>query len=50
MLNVTLLQDGVHHVEVDGRHTDVHVNVNGHLLSALRAPEVDLQMAPKPNT
>lgn len=50
VLNATLLQDGVHHIEVDGRHTDVHINVNGHQLSAVGAPEVDLEMAPKTNT
>lgn len=50
MRHVILLQDGVHHIQVHGRHTDVHVNVDGHQLSALGPPEVDLQMAPKSNT
>lgn len=50
VLHVTLLQDGGHQSEVPGRHTDVHVDVDGHLFITLRAPEIDLQMAPKPNT
>lgn len=50
MLDVTLLQDGVHHIQVHGGHMDVHINVDGHHLRALGAPEVDLQMAPKSNT
>lgn len=50
VLHLSLLQDGVHHIEVHGRHMDVHINVNGHLFRTLRAPEIDLQMTPKPNT
>lgn len=50
MLYVILLQDGVYHIQVDGRHMDVHINTDGHQLRALGAPEVELQMAPKPNT
>lgn len=49
MLHATLLQLGEHYVEVHGRHTDVHINVDGHLLGALGVPEVDLQMAAKFN-
>lgn len=47
MLYVALPQHGVHYVEVLGWYVDVHIDVDGHLLSALRAPHVDLQMAPK---
>lgn len=50
VLHVMLLQDGVHHIHVHGRHMDVHINVDGHQFSTVRAPEIDLQMAPKPNT
>lgn len=50
MLHVTLLQGGVHHIQIHGGHADVHVNVDVHQLSALGAPEVDLQMAAKSNT
>lgn len=50
VFNVTLLQDGVHHIEVHGRHTDVHIDVDSHQLRGLGSPEVDLQMAAKSNT
>lgn len=50
MLHVTLLQQGVQHVEVDGRYADVHISADGHNLSTLGAPEINLQMAPEENS
>ena len=50
VLHAALLQQGVHHVSMDGIHMDVHVNVDGHQLRALGPPEVNLQMAPQTNT
>ena len=49
-LHVTLLQHGADQIQVGGRHVDVHINVDGHQLSAVGAPEVDLQGAPQANT
>ena len=45
-LHVALLQHGADQVQVGGRHVDVHVDVDGHQLSAVGAPEVHLQGAP----
>lgn len=42
MLYVALPQHGEHYVQVPGWYVDVHINVDGHLFSALRAPHVDL--------
>lgn len=50
VLHVTLMQEGVHHIKVHGGHMDVNIDVDGHRLSTLGAPEVNLQMAPKTNT
>lgn len=50
VLHAALTQGGVHEGEVPGGHTDVHIDVDSHQLRAVRAPEVHLQVAPKPNT
>lgn len=43
MLQVTLLQAGVHYIKVPGRHMDVYIDINGHHFNILRAPEIELQ-------
>lgn len=50
MRHAALTQGGVHDGEVPGGHPNVHIDVDRHQLRAVRAPEVHLQMAPKPNT
>lgn len=50
MRHAALTQGGVHDGEVSGGHPNVHIDVDRHQLRAVRAPEVHLQMAPKPNT
>ena len=45
-LHVALLQHGADQVQVGGWHVDVHIDVDGHQLSAVGAPEVHLQGAP----
>lgn len=50
MLHVALLQLGVHRVQVHGGHVEVHLHIDGHLLGALGAPEVDLRATPESNS
>lgn len=50
MLHVTLIKDGIDHGGVGSGNVDVHIDVNGHLLSTLRAPEINLQRAPDTNS
>lgn len=50
VLHAALLQLGVHQVQVHGGHVEVHIHVDGHLLGALGAPEVDLQATPGSNS
>jgi len=49
-LHVALLQHGADQLQVGGGHVDVHVDVDGHQVGAVGAPEVHLQGVTQTNT